>query len=273
MNELQSRKNLKQKLDKIDKRVHGEVFEGFCGSRLRILIGMWEKGEAIAEYRGVNSASFYELEIKTGRQRESLKKWHDLYKKCPDKEKYTRIAEKQAEEWTEKALKLNWEAVLLSGSKEWYTPKEYIDSVYEVLSEIDLDPASCKEANQTIKAQKFYTKEDDGLSKPWMGKVFLNPPYGNDGPPFVEKLIQEYKTENITEFILLVNSRATDAEWFQPLYDGFICFTDHRIDFDSPEEKNTSSTHGSCFVYFGHNEKKFAESFSKHGSILKRFNG
>lgn len=165
------------------------------------------------------------------------------------------------------------EALLLSGSKEWFTPKEYIDSVYEVLSEIDLDPASCEEANRTIKAKKFYTKEDDGLSYPWMGKIFLNPPYGNDGPPFVEKLIQEIKAENVNEAILLVNSRATDAEWFQPLYDGIICFTDHRIDFDSPNEKNTSSTHGSCFIYFGNNEKIFAKSFLKHGSILKRFNG
>lgn len=182
------------------------------------------------------------------------------------------ISKRIANIWL-KVFELGWQALLLSGSKEWYTPKEYIDSVYEVLSEIDLDPASCEEANHTIKAQKFYTKEDDGLSHPWIGKVFLNPPYGEDGPPFIEKLIQEYKTENVTEFILLVNSRATDAEWFQSLYDGIICFTDHRIDFDSPEEKNTSSTHGSCFVYFGHNEKKFAESFSKYGSILKRFNG
>lgn len=49
--------NLKQKLDEIDKQVYGEVFDGFYESRLRVLIGMWEKGEAIAEYRGVNSAT------------------------------------------------------------------------------------------------------------------------------------------------------------------------------------------------------------------------
>jgi len=274
MNELQTQINLKQKLDKIDKQVYGEVFEGFCGSRLRILIAMWEKGEVIiSDFRGGKIRTWNKLSIETGRSDKSLKRWHDLYKKCPDKEKYIRIAEKQAEEWTEKVLKLGWEALLLSGSKEWYTPKEYIDSVYEVLSEIDLDPASCKEANRTVKAKKFYSKEDDALSCSWIGKIFLNPPYGNDGPPFVEKLIQEIKAGNVIEAILLVNSRATDAEWYQPLYNGLICFTDHRIDFDSPDEKNTSSTHGSCFIYFGPNEKKFADSFSKHGSILKRFNG
>ena len=182
------------------------------------------------------------------------------------------ISKRIANIWL-KIFELGWEAVLLSGSKEWFTPKEYIESIRQVLGEIDLNPASCKQANQTIKAKKFYSMEDDGLSHLWHGKVFLNPPYGNDGPPFVEKLIEEIKAGNVTEAILLVNSRATDAEWFQPLYDGIICFTDHRIDFDSPIEKNTSSTHGSCFIYFGQNERKFAQSFIEHGTILKRFNG
>lgn len=51
----------------------------YCGE-----IGMWEKGEAIGEYRGVNSLiSFYELEKATGRDHHSLRHWHDLYKKAP----------------------------------------------------------------------------------------------------------------------------------------------------------------------------------------------
>ena len=32
-------------------------------------------------------------------------------------------------------------------------------------------------ANQTVKAKVFYTKDDDGLSKEWWGRVWLNPPY------------------------------------------------------------------------------------------------
>lgn len=170
------------------------------------------------------------------------------------------------------AFEAGWQNLLLSQNPEWFTPRKYIEAVREVLGEIDLDPASCGEANQTVRANKFYSQENDGLLYPWMGKVFLNPPYGTDGPPFVKKLNKEYENGNVTEAILLVNSRATDAEWFQPLYDGLICFTDHRIDFDSLEEKSTSSTHGSCFVYFGPNKKKFAEIFSQFGKVLKRYN-
>lgn len=97
--------NLREKLDEIDHRITAEVFDGFYQSRLRLLVGMWEKGKAIGEYRGVNSPSSYrELEEQTGRDHHSLKRWHDLYLKYPEKDKYLSLAEKQAEQWTQKEL-------------------------------------------------------------------------------------------------------------------------------------------------------------------------
>ena len=160
--------------------------------------------------------------------------------------------------------------MLQSMSNEWYTPQEYIDAVYEVMGGIDLDPASSYRANETVKASEFYAEEDDGLFQSWGGRVFLNPPYGKSGPAFIRKLVDELDN-TVTEAIVLVNSRATDAEWFQDMFDGIICFTDHRIDFDSPEEKNTSSTHGSCFIYFGPNRAKFADVFGRFGNVVKRY--
>ena len=88
---------------------------------------------------------------------------------------------------------------------------------------------------------------------------------GEAGPEFIEKFLHDFGS-TFHEGIILVNSRATDADWFQPLFEGIICFTDHRIDFNSPHEKATSSTHGSCFVYLGKNQKKFAEVFSQFGA-------
>lgn len=164
----------------------------------------------------------------------------------------------------------DYKGILSSERSNWYTPKKYMDAVHGVMNGIDLDPASCPAANKTIRAKKFYTKEDDGLLQNWHGRVFLNPPYGRAGPDFIEKLYNEYGS-TISEAIVLVNSRATDADWFQPMFEGIICFTDHRIDFDSPHEKPTSSTHGSCFIYFGPNEERFAEIFSRFGNVVKRW--
>jgi len=164
----------------------------------------------------------------------------------------------------------DYRGILSSERSDWWTPEQYVGAIHEVMDGIDLDPASCPDANKIVRAKKFYTKEDDGLLQNWHGRVFLNPPYGRAGPDFIEKLYNEYGS-TISEAIVLVNSRATDADWFQPMFEGVICFTDHRIDFDSPHEKQTSSTHGSCFIYFGPNEEKFAEIFSRFGNVVKRW--
>jgi hypothetical protein len=162
------------------------------------------------------------------------------------------------------------QAMLQSMSNDWYTPEKYIIAAREVMGDIDLDPASCAKANKTVKAKEFYSEDDDGLNRDWYGRVFLNPPYGKLGSAFAAKLYESLGS-GVDEAVLLVNSRATDADWFQPCFNGAICFTDHRIDFDSPEDKPTSSTHGSCFVYFGPHEERFAEVFAKYGNVVKRW--
>jgi len=64
---------------------------------------------------------------------------------------------------------------VLTGNPEWYTPAEYIELAREVMGKIDLDPASNPFAQETVKAEQFYTEDDDGLSQPWWGQVWLNP--------------------------------------------------------------------------------------------------
>ena len=65
-----------------------------------------------------------------------------------------------------------------SGDDEYYTPVEIVEATRKALGgKIDLDPASCELAQKTVKAEKYYTIDDDGLSKEWSGYVFLNPPF------------------------------------------------------------------------------------------------
>jgi hypothetical protein len=72
-------------------------------------------------------------------------------------------------------------AYLLCNSAEHYTPEKFVEAGRYTLGRIDLDPGSCPVANQTVKAERIYTKEDDGLEQIWGGCVFCNPPGDKSG--------------------------------------------------------------------------------------------
>lgn len=168
-------------------------------------------------------------------------------------------------------------------SNEWWTPYVYVEAAHQVMQGIDLDPASCPEANLVIRATRYFTREQDGLKQPWVASsVWLNPPYsstqgtlGREGSrqglakPFIFKLIDEYKQGNVEQAILLVTSD-TDASWFVPLWDYPICFADHKVMFHRPGRSNEGQFFGTSFIYFGKNEQKFVDTFSQFGPVTKR---
>lgn len=155
-----------------------------------------------------------------------------------------------------------------SMSNEHYTPAKYIESARKVMGGIDLDPASCPEANEVVKATRFYSRKDDGLGQSWPGRVWLNPPYGRIVGSFIGKLSEELASGSTTEAVVLVNAHGTDTFWFQFLWNGTLCFTDHRINFYGDDERS-GSTHGSVFAYFGENDNAFAEEFSQYGAVVR----
>ena len=58
-----------------------------------------------------------------------------------------------------------------SGDNEYYTPARYIDAAREVMGSIDLDPATCEMAQQTVGAATYFTAEANGLDKEWRGRL------------------------------------------------------------------------------------------------------
>lgn len=58
---------------------------------------------------------------------------------------------------------------------EWLTPPE----ILRALDPFDLDPCAPVSRPWPM-ARRHYTKEDNGLSLPWEGRVWLNPPYGRE---------------------------------------------------------------------------------------------
>lgn len=142
-----------------------------------------------------------------------------------------------------------------------------------MLGDIELDPATCATANETVRATRTYTAADDGLAQPWAGTVWLNPPYGRQAGSFVAKLLHHHDNSDVPAAIALLNSNSMEARWFQPLYEHPLCLVAGRIDFETPDGKASTATHGSVFVYLGPDRQRFAEVFGPFGSILGRLHG
>jgi hypothetical protein len=66
---------------------------------------------------------------------------------------------------------------------EWLTPPHIINA----LGKFDLDP--CAPVNRPWPtAATHYTKEDNGLSLPWHGRVWCNPPFGREAVKWLRKM-------------------------------------------------------------------------------------
>src|SRR5579859_632386 len=166
-------------------------------------------------------------------------------------------------------------------SNEWYTPSYILEAAREVMGGIDLDPASCALANETVKATRYFTKHDDGLAQAWSGRTWLNPPYSLEGTPrgmispresivklWIVRLIAEYKGGHVSEAILLTKADPKQR-WFQPLWEFPICFHPGKVIFNRPDAPPEGHMFGSVFVYLGPHEDAFINVFQHLGTVAR----
>lgn len=155
-------------------------------------------------------------------------------------------------------------------SNDWYTPIWVLEAVRNVMGEIDLDPCSCDKANKTVKANNFFSKQDDGLSKAWCGNIWLNPPYSMPLiKEFTDRLLEEW-IEGWVDQACVLTRNATETKWCQSLLkesDRF-CFLNKRVSFWHPDKPVGSDKCGHVIFYFGKNTEDFERIFSAYGLVF-----
>lgn len=147
-----------------------------------------------------------------------------------------------------------------SNSADWWSPAHIVTAATTVLGEIDLGPCS-NLGTPNVPAARHYTIHDDGLSKPWSGRVYLNPPYGRVLRTWTDRLIDEFEAGDVTAAIVCVPSR-TDTAWFRQFAPYHRCFVTGRLKFSGSAN---SAPFPTVIFYLGPNPDRFVEVFSPIG--------
>ena len=106
-------------------------------------------------------------------------------------------------------LRTTREVLGSSRSDDWPTDPGFFSVMNERYGPFDLDPCATAE---NAKCPRFYTREDDGLSRPWTGRVFCNPPYGRQIGAWVARAYEAAQGE--AELVVCLLPARTDTSWW-----------------------------------------------------------
>lgn len=121
-----------------------------------------------------------------------------------------------------------WEPSL-GGTDEWYTPRHVFDALGETF---DMDVSAPAGGPRHVPASSYITASQCGLSTPWQGFVWMNPPFGgrNGLAPWLQRFFDHGNG------IALTPDR-TSAPWWQDAAwrADAILLTRGKVKFERPD--------------------------------------
>lgn len=131
-----------------------------------------------------------------------------------------------------------------SKSNEWTTPQYLFNELNDDFN-FTLDPCA---TDKNAKCSKYFTIEDDGLSKDWSNDVvFMNPPYGREIKKWIKKVYEE--SLNGATVVCLIPARTDTTYWHDYIFDEAddIRFLKGRLKFG--DSKNSAPFPSAIVVY------------------------
>lgn len=140
---------------------------------------------------------------------------------------------------------------------EWLTPPKLL----RLLGPFDLDPCAPVTRPWPM-AKRHYTKQDDGLKLPWIGRVWLNPPYGRRTFIWLERLA-EHKNG-----LALIFARTETRGFHEMIWNKAAClfFFRGRLCFHHVSgEKGGTANAPSCLVAYSQEDVAAIRKAMRYG--------
>lgn len=137
--------------------------------------------------------------------------------------------------------------MMTSATPEWGTPQSLFDELDAKYGPFTLDP--CATHQNTKVPQNYFVESEDGLSRTWTGRVFMNPPYGRQIIKWIRKAYEEVAQGNVSVAVCLLPARTDTAWWHDYCMKGQVTFIRGRVYFEQ-EGKNDRAPFPSAIVVF-----------------------
>lgn len=163
---------------------------------------------------------------------------------------------------------------------DYYTPPWLVELARQAMGGLDLDPASHWTANRVHRAGTFYHKYRSAFERPWFGRVWLNPPYGENQKWFEPILRYWGARGGIEQLCMLSPVWAFNTRIAAPVVEHAAAFLllspapkfwgqDRRGVIRGPDQAEFGSDHPHAILYLGHRPGPFREAFADRGIFMR----
>jgi hypothetical protein len=150
-------------------------------------------------------------------------------------------------------------------SRVWLTPR---DTILNALGSFDLDPCAAPEPRPWGTARRHITLPEDGLSVPWEGRVWLNPPYG--APAIIAPWMR--RMADHSHGTALTFARTETAMFFETVWRRAtaVLFIEGRLYFHTSDgiRAKSNADAPSCLVAYGERDAEILEAANIPGHFV-----
>lgn len=150
--------------------------------------------------------------------------------------------------------------------QDYFTPSELIEAARQAMGGIDLDAASHPLANREHRIPDYFHINRSAFDHDWHGRVWLNPPYGNNAPWF--ECVRRYvDSGEVTQLCLLSPVWAFNTEIARPLMamSSAMTLLSPTPKFWGNANNRTGTNQPHAILYFGDRVAEFHAAFAPFG--------
>ncbi len=164
-----------------------------------------------------------------------------------------------------------WMVGQRAGIQDYFTPIEIVNAAREAMGGIDLDAASHWMANREHKIPDWFHTGRSAFENRWYGRVWLNPPYGDNEPWFreIERYVRAGDVEQLCMISPMWAFHTRLAEPILKLSSGLVLLIPTPKFWGNADPSKVGKNHPHGILYIGDRVTEFRTAFAPFGAAVR----